>query len=115
MALADGNFCKGRRLIPTLHFRRKLAHEMMDNNIGGYNVDSGRPRRSTCTPSIVACTLLKVKKQKGSYDRKAKKFKKSNRNIKDRDAPTLKLATNELEVFVNSPWASFYAMDVSSK
>ena len=77
-------------------------------------MDSGSPRRSTCTQSIVACTLLKVKKHEGSYDGKAKKIKKSNRNIKNRDAPTLKLATNGLEVFVNAPWASFSAMDVSS-
>ena len=44
--------------------------------LGGDTVDYGRPRRSTCTTSIVACTLLKVKKHEGSYDRKAKKFKK---------------------------------------
>ena len=60
-ALADGHFRKVGKLIPTLQFRSKLAHEMMENNIGGDNVDSGSPRRSTCTPSIVACTLLKVK------------------------------------------------------
>ena len=29
MALADGHFCKGGKFIPTLQFRRKLAHEMM--------------------------------------------------------------------------------------
>ena len=75
-ALADGHFRKGRKLIPTLQLRRKLAHYMMENTIGGDTVDSGRPRRSTCNPSIVACTLLKVKKYEGSYDRKAKKFKK---------------------------------------
>ena len=97
-ALADGHFCKGVKVIPTLQFRRKLAHEIMENNIGGDTVDSGRPRRTTCTPPIVACTLLKVKKHEGSYDRKAKKIKKSNRNIKNRDTPTLKLATNGLEV-----------------
>ena len=89
-------------------------NEMMDNNIGGGNVDYGRPRRSACTPSIVTCTLLKVKNHEGSYNRKAKNLKKSNRNIKNRDAPTLKLATNGLEVFVNAPWASFCALYVSS-
>ena len=113
-ALADGHFRKGGKLIPTLQFRRKLTHEMMENNIGGDTVDSGRPRRTTRTPFIVACTILKVKKHEGSYDRKAKKSKKSNRNIKNRDAPTLKLATNGLEVFVNAPWASFCEMYVSS-
>ena len=50
----------------------------------------------------------------GSYDRKAKNSKKSNRNIKNRDAPNLKLANTGLEVFVNAPWESFCAMDVSS-
>ena len=75
-ALADGYFHKGGKLIPTLQFRRKLAHEMMENNIRGNTVDSWRPRSTTCTPSIVACTLPKVKKHEGSYDRKAKKFKK---------------------------------------
>ena len=72
MALAYGHFRKGRKLIPTLQFRRKLAHEMMENNIGGDTVDYGSPRRTTFTPSIVACTLLKVKKHEGSYDRKSK-------------------------------------------
>ena len=113
-ALADGHFCKGRKLIPTLQLRKKLAHEMTENNIGGDTEDYGRPRRSTCTPSIIACTLLKVKKHEESYDRKFKKPKNSNRNIKNRDAPTLKLATNGLKVFVNAPWDSSCAMDVSS-
>ena len=44
-ALADGYFRKGGKLIATLQFRRKLAHEMMENNIGGHTVDYGRPRR----------------------------------------------------------------------
>ena len=96
--LADGHFRKGGKLIPTLQFRRKLAHEMMENSIGGDTVDYGGPRSTTCTPSIVACTLIKVKKHEGSYDKKAKNSKKSNRNTKNRDAPTLKLATNGLEV-----------------
>ena len=93
-ALADEHFRKGGKLISNLQYRRKLAHEMMDNNIGGDTVDSGRPRRTACTPYIFACTLLKVKKHEGSYDRKAKKSKKSNNNIKNRYVPTLKLVTN---------------------
>ena len=72
MALADGHFRKGENLIPTLQFRRKLAHEMMENNIGRDTVDSGGPIRSACTPSIVACTLIKVKNQEGSNDKKEK-------------------------------------------
>ena len=68
-ALVDGHFRKGRRLIPTLKLRRKLAHEMMENTVGVDTVDSERPRRSTCTPVIVACTILKVKKHERSYDR----------------------------------------------
>ena len=72
MALADGHFRKGGQLIPTLQFRRKLAHEMIENIIGVDTVDSGNPRSSTCTPDIVACTLLKVKNHEGSYDIKAK-------------------------------------------
>ena len=51
---------------------------------------------------------------KGATIERQKNSKKSNRNIKNRDAPTLKLATNGLEVFVNEPWASFCAMDVLS-
>ena len=74
-ALADRHFRKGEKLIPTLQFRRKIAHEMMEKNIGGDTVDYGRPRRTTYTPSIVACTILKVKKHEGIYDRKAKKPK----------------------------------------
>ena len=111
-ALADGHFRKGRQLISTLQFRRKIVHEMMENTIGVDTVDSGRMRRSTCTPAIVPCTLLKFRDHEGGYDREAKKIKKSNRNIKNRDAPTLKVATNGLEVFVNEPWSSFCAMDV---
>ena len=75
-ALADGHFCKGGQLIPTLQFRRKLTHEMMENTIGVDTMDYGRPRRSTCNPAIVPCTLLKVKKHEGSYHQKAKKIKK---------------------------------------
>ena len=112
--LVDGHFRKGGIWIPTLQFRRKLAHEMMENNVGGDTVDSERPKGSTCTPSIVACTLLKIKNHEGSYCRKAEKLKKSNRNIKNRYGPTLKLATNGLEVFVNSPWVYFCEMDILS-
>ena len=65
-ALVDGHFRKGGKFIPTLHFRRNFAHEIMENTIGGDTVDSGSPRRSTRTPSIVAYTLLKVKKHEGS-------------------------------------------------
>ena len=75
-ALADGHLCKGGKLIPTLHLRRKLAHEIMDNTIGVDTVDYGMPRSSTCTTFIVPCTLLKVKKHEGSYNRKAKEPKK---------------------------------------
>ena len=113
--LADGHFCKGGTLIPTLQFRSKLAHDMMENNIGMDDVDYGRSIGSTCTPSIVACTLIKVKKHEGSYNRKAKKIKTSSRNIKNRVVRTLKLSTNGLEVFLNAPCASFCAMDVLSK
>ena len=60
-ALVDGHVHKGGRLIQTLQFRRKLAHEMMENNIGVDTVDYGRTRRLECTPAIVPCTLLKVK------------------------------------------------------
>ena len=60
---------------------------------------------STCTLSIVPCELHKVKMHEGSYDKKSKKIKKSSKNIKNNDAPTLKLAINGLEVFVNSPWS----------
>ena len=61
-ALADGHLRKGGKLIPTLQFRRTLVNEMMENKIGGYTVDYGGPRRSTCTSSIVSCTLMKDKK-----------------------------------------------------
>ena len=47
---------------------------------------------------------------KGAKIERQKNSKKSNRNIKNRDAPTLKLATNGLEVFENAPWASFCAI-----
>ena len=62
--------------MPTLQLIRKLEHEMMEKNIGGGTVDSGMPRKTTGTPYIVACTLLKVKKHEGSYDRKGKKNQK---------------------------------------
>ena len=75
---------------------------MMENTIGVETVDYGRPRSSTCTPAIIPCTLLNIKKYEGSYNRKAKKSKNSNRDIKNRDAPTLKLATNGIDVFINA-------------
>ena len=112
-ALADGHFHKVGKLIPNLQFRRKLAHDITENKIGVETVDSGRLRRSTCTPSIVPCKLQKVKQHEDRY-KKGKKNKKSNRNIKNRYEPTLKLTTNGLEVFVNAPWDSFCEIDVSS-
>ena len=74
-------------------------------------MDSVNLRRSTCTPDIFPCTLQKVKIMKVPT---IERQKNSNRNIKNRDAPTLKLATNGLEVFENVPWDYFYAMDFSS-
>ena len=59
---------------------------------------------------LLLARFWRSKSMKGATIERRKKFKKSNRNIKNRDAPTLKLATNGLEVFVNSPWASFCAM-----
>ena len=79
----------------------------MENTIGVNTVYYGSPRRSTCTADIVYCTLLKVKKNEGSYDRKAKNSKKSNMNIKNRDAPSLKITTNGLEVFVTNTFGLF--------
>ena len=38
---------------------------------------------------------------KGATIERQKNSKKSNKNIKNRDAPTLKLETNGIEVFVN--------------
>ena len=112
-ALAYGHFRKVGQLIPKFQLRRKLAHEIMDDTIGVNTVDSVTPMRSKCTTAIVPCKLLKVKKHEGSYDKKAK-LKESNKNIKNIDTATLKLAANRLEVFLNVPWASFCAMDVSS-
>ena len=112
-ALTDGHFLKGGKLIPTLKFHRKFAHDMMENKIGVDTVDCGIPRSSTFTPAISPCELQKVKKHEGSYNKMTKNSKKSSRNIKNRDARTLKLATNGLEVFVNATWASFCEMDVS--
>ena len=61
---------------------------MMDNTIGVDTVYSVRPRRSTRTPSIVPYTLRKIKKVKGDTIERQKNPKKSNRNVKNRDAPT---------------------------
>ena len=74
-SLADGHFHKGGQLIPTLQFRRKLAHEMMDTTIGADTLDSGRPIRSSRTLAIVTCNLLKVKKHEGSYKKRQKNQK----------------------------------------
>ena len=78
------------------------------------NVDSARPRRSTYTTDIVPYKLENFKNNEGSYCKKAKKIKNSIRNIKNSDTPTLKIATNGLEVFVNAPWASLCEIDVFS-
>ena len=91
MPMADGHFHKYGKLIPTFQFRRKLVHDMMYNTIGVDTVDFGRPRRSTYTPAIVNYKLQKVKKYEGNYNKKAKKSKNPNRNIKKSDAPTLKI------------------------
>ena len=70
IALLDGNLRKGRQMIPTLQFCRKLAHEMMYNNIGMDTVDYGRTKRSSCTILIFPCRLMMVKNNEGSYDKK---------------------------------------------
>ena len=75
-ALAYGHFCKGGKLIPTLQFRRKLVHEMMESTIGVETLDYGRLKRSRYTPTIVPCKFHKVKNHEGSYKKKAKKTKK---------------------------------------
>ena len=82
--------------------------------LGGDAVDFLIPRRSTFIPSIVACTILKVKNYEGSYDRKAKKFKKVKQEYQKQICANFKIATNGLEVFFNTPWDSFCAMDVFS-
>ena len=82
-ALAYGHFRKGGQFITTLQFQGEIAHEMMENTIRVNTVDYGIPRRSTWNPAIVACLVLKVKNHEESYDRKAKIFKKSSRNIKN--------------------------------
>ena len=74
-ALTDGHFRKGGNLIPTLQFRRKLAHKMMENTIRVNTVDYGRPRSSTCTPAIVTGDLQKVKNHEWRYDKKEKRVK----------------------------------------
>ena len=74
-ALTDGHFCKGRKLIPTLQFRRKLAHGKMEKTIGVDTVDYGIPRVSTCTTSIVTCKLQNIKKHEGIYDKRQKNQK----------------------------------------
>ena len=56
--------------------------------------------------------LHKIKKYEGSYDKSQKNQKKSSRNIKNSDAPNLKLTTNGIEVFVNAHWASLCEIDV---
>ena len=50
----------------------------------------------------------------GQKDRKAKKFKKVKQEYQKQRKPTLKLATNGLAVFVNTPWASSCEMDILS-
>ena len=54
---------------------QELAHDIMENTIGMYTVDYGRPSRSTCTPYIVPSKLQKVKNHEGGYNIKAKNQK----------------------------------------
>ena len=61
---------------------------------------------------LLLARFWRSKSMKGAMIERQKK--KLNMIIKNIDAPTLKLATNGLEVFVNAPWASFCAMDVLS-
>ena len=106
-ALSYGHFRKGRQLIPTLHLRRKLVHDMMDNTIGVDNVDSGMSRSSTCTPAIVPSELLNVKNHEGSYNKKAKnqKFKQEYQkqrcaNFKTCNQPTISCCMWNLGLFL---------------
>ena len=55
IALAYGYFRRDGNVFPTLQFRRYLAKETMDNNIGMVDNDDGRPTPPTYDPIIVPC------------------------------------------------------------
>eukprot|EP00978_Attheya_sp_CCMP212_P020677 scaffold59444_cov75-Attheya_sp.AAC.1 len=75
--------------------------------------DVGRLRLSTSGPTIVSCTLQKVKSFHGSNNKTKEKAKEIDRNINNSDAPTLSTAKVGCAISVNARWASFYAMHVS--
>ena len=70
-ALADGHFRKGRKLISTLQFHRKLAHKIMENNIEVDTVYYG-----------VARQLLFLVSFKRSKSTKKKNKKAKNQKVK---------------------------------
>ena len=63
---------------------------------------------------LFLASFVRSKIMKGDTTKRQKISKKLNRNIKNRNAPTLKLSTNGLEVCVNTSWDSLRAMDVFS-
>ena len=86
IALVDGHFCKGGKLIPTFQLCRKLAHEIVENTIGVNTLDSEIPRRSTCKPYIVPWSLQKFNNHEGSYDKRQKNQKVKQKYQKERCA-----------------------------
>ena len=75
-------------------------------------MDCGSPRRSTCTPYIIACTLLKVKNYEGSSNKKAKKLEKIKQEYQKQRCANFKTCNQWTRSFFMNLGASCYAMDV---
>ena len=87
---------------------------MMEKTIGVETVDYWKSRRSTWTPYIFACTLLKVKNHKGSYDRKAKKFKKVKQEYKKQRFTNFKTCNQWTRIFCKCTLGLFLCNDFFS-
>ena len=63
--LAEGNFCHGGDVVPTLNLRRQLQKGNCVNDVG-------RPYKATSAPTIVCCYPQQAKPYQGRYNRHKK-------------------------------------------
>ena len=89
--LSDGHINKGRKLIPNLQLRRKVAHDMTEKKLGQTLWIMGGLRGQHVCQLLFLASLVWSKTKKGATTKRQTNSKNSNRNIKIRDTPTLNL------------------------
>ena len=92
--LVSGHFQNDRVVKPSLHFRRDLEIECLENTIEVELRDNGWPKRTCKMPIYVPCEKITVKHHGGMWD-PIKKGKKRNKYIKRNAVRTIQ---NSVEI-----------------